>query len=335
MRRFKHLWATLLVAAALYTLFSQWKTSAADLPSLVHELHKGTIIFLILFQLLAYVGDGLLSKILLEVAGFRLKLKDTVKIAILDVLGGQVVPLIGGSVVTYYFYRKFNIPSSVLVFLVIVWTTFVWATYLIFFLGSLLFLPESFFSIVSKDIVVFILGGAAALALFLYVIFRNYAKNFFRIMIFFASIFNTIGKVFWKRDLLNPERVRGLISEFLKTFSFFKRYPLKFIQAFLAAALFYTADIATLYFSFAAFGFHPNLSIVIVGFVVSSVLPLLTLLPETPGVMEASLVFVFVTLGIPAHIALFGSLLFRLVSYWLPLPIGIISFLIMRKRGIL
>jgi len=58
------------------------------------------------------------------------------------------------------------------------------------------------------------------------------------------------------------------------------------------------------------------------------------LIPGIPGVMEASLMMVFIKIGLPAHIVLFASLLFRIFSYWLPLPIGVFSYWRLKKNDI-
>jgi uncharacterized protein (TIRG00374 family) len=79
------------------------------------------------------------------------------------------------------------------------------------------------------------------------------------------------------------------------------------------------------------FGYHPNIFLIIFGFTVSSILSYLTSIPYIPGVVESSLVMIFVKLGFPAHISLMASLLFRIFSYWFPMPIGLVSYLDFKK----
>ncbi|PIR01913.1 MAG: hypothetical protein COV63_02515 [Candidatus Nealsonbacteria bacterium CG11_big_fil_rev_8_21_14_0_20_37_68] len=58
------------------------------------------------------------------------------------------------------------------------------------------------------------------------------------------------------------------------------------------------------------------------------------MIPGTPGVMEASLMVVFIKIGLPVHIVFFASLLFRIFTYWLPLPISVFSYWRLRKNNI-
>jgi len=103
------------------------------------------------------------------------------------------------------------------------------------------------------------------------------------------------------------------------------------LQHVLTTALFYLANIATLYFSFVVFGAWPDPFVIIFGYTVAIILSVFSLMPETPGIMEASLILIFGNLGFPLHIALFASLLYRVFAYWLPLPLGIASYFRLKK----
>jgi uncharacterized protein (TIRG00374 family) len=62
---------------------------------------------------------------------------------------------------------------------------------------------------------------------------------------------------------------------------------------------------------------------------------LLALIPLTPGglgFVEAGLVGTLTLAGVHANDALTATLLYRLVSYWLPLPAGGIAYLLFRLR---
>ena len=48
--------------------------------------------------------------------------------------------------------------------------------------------------------------------------------------------------------------------------------------------------------------------------------------------MEAGLVGTLTLAGVPGHEALAATLLYRLVSYWLPIPVGGVAYLLFRRR---
>jgi uncharacterized protein (TIRG00374 family) len=50
------------------------------------------------------------------------------------------------------------------------------------------------------------------------------------------------------------------------------------------------------------------------------------------GFVEAGLVGTLTLAGVPAPAALAATLLYRLVSYWLPIPVGGVAYLLFRRR---
>ena len=51
--------------------------------------------------------------------------------------------------------------------------------------------------------------------------------------------------------------------------------------------------------------------------------------------MEAVLAAGLTAIGIPAHQAIAAVLIFRTATFWLPIPVGWISYLELRRRDIL
>jgi uncharacterized protein (TIRG00374 family) len=55
-------------------------------------------------------------------------------------------------------------------------------------------------------------------------------------------------------------------------------------------------------------------------------------MPGGLGFVEAGLVGTLTLAGVPGHDALAATLLYRLVSYWLPIPVGGVAYLLFRRR---
>jgi len=272
-----------------------------------------------------------LSQTLLAIAGFKVKFRNALKIAILGVVGNHVAPFIGGTIVTFYSYKKLRIPAAVISFLVFTWTLFVWLNYILFFLLSLLLLPSLVFNFVSFKIIFIIITGAFLISVIFYVLFRKRGKYFVRFLNFFSKPVTKIIGFFNKKFSFKPKLFENFISEFHQSFALLLKNKNKIPQVFFFSFLFYIGDILTLYFSFLVFGFQPNFIFLIFGYTLSLVLTVFTLMPGAPGIMEASLIMVFIKFGFPAHIAIFSALLFRIFSYWLPLPFGIFSYWRLKK----
>lgn len=83
-------------------------------------------------------------------------------------------------------------------------------------------------------------------------------------------------------------------------------------------------DAAALWLSLAAFGWHADIGVLLVGYGVAN---LINALPElTPGwlgVLEASVAVTLSAFGVPPGIAVVAVLVYRLVSYWLPTAAGL------------
>ena len=93
-------------------------------------------------------------------------------------------------------------------------------------------------------------------------------------------------------------------------------------RAVFAAAANRMFDYAALVAALAAFGAHARPSMVLLSYVVAQALALIPLTPGGLGFVDAGLAALLVLIGISADTALIGTLLYRLVSFWLPIPVG-------------
>jgi uncharacterized protein (TIRG00374 family) len=94
-------------------------------------------------------------------------------------------------------------------------------------------------------------------------------------------------------------------------------------------------DAASLYFAFWAIGFPIAPAFLLVIFTSSSALSTLSGVPGELGVMETALAILSTSLGIPPPTAVSAILLFRALSYWLPIPIGYLTFWNLEQRGLI
>jgi uncharacterized membrane protein YbhN (UPF0104 family) len=56
-------------------------------------------------------------------------------------------------------------------------------------------------------------------------------------------------------------------------------------------------------------------------------------MPAGLGVIETTLVAVTVAFGAPARVAVPAVLAYRVVNFWLPLPVGVAAYLRLRRRA--
>jgi uncharacterized protein (TIRG00374 family) len=81
-----------------------------------------------------------------------------------------------------------------------------------------------------------------------------------------------------------------------------------------------------------AVGGQPRPSLVLLAYAATQLLALIPLTPGGLGFVEAGLVGTLTLAGVTPQDAVVATLLYRLVSYWLPIPAGGIAYLVFRRR---
>jgi uncharacterized membrane protein YbhN (UPF0104 family) len=82
-------------------------------------------------------------------------------------------------------------------------------------------------------------------------------------------------------------------------------------------------------------GAHPAILATAVVFLAGNAVGSATPTPGGLGGVEAVLAAGLTAIGIPAHEAIPAVLLFRMATFWLPIPLGWISYEVLRRRGVL
>lgn len=122
-----------------------------------------------------------------------------------------------------------------------------------------------------------------------------------------------------------PERLireRNLVREVLGS---------KWWLALLAAVGNWAFDFLALLAALVAVGARPRPSLVLLAYVVAAVLGMIPITPGGLGFVEAGLAATLVLAGVSAGDAAVATLAYRLVSYWLPLPAGLVGYLLYRR----
>jgi uncharacterized protein (TIRG00374 family) len=106
----------------------------------------------------------------------------------------------------------------------------------------------------------------------------------------------------------------------------------RWVAALLATIGKWAFDYAVLLASLAAVGAQPNPGLVLLAYAASAVLAMIPITPGGLGFVEAGLTGVLALAGVSAGDAVLATLNYRLVSFWLPLPAGLVSYALFRRR---
>ena len=91
-------------------------------------------------------------------------------------------------------------------------------------------------------------------------------------------------------------------------------------------------DYATLVVALVAVGADPRPSLILLAFAGAAVLGMIPITPGGLGFVEAGLVGMLTISGIPAADALLATLAYRLFQFWLPIPAGMVAYVLFRRK---
>jgi uncharacterized protein (TIRG00374 family) len=103
-------------------------------------------------------------------------------------------------------------------------------------------------------------------------------------------------------------------------------------RALVATAGRWAFDYATLLAALAAVGSHPRPGLVLLAFTAAQVLAQIPVTPGGLGFVEAGLTGMLALAGVAGGDAVLATFAYRLFSYWLPLPLGLVGVLLHRRR---
>lgn len=98
-------------------------------------------------------------------------------------------------------------------------------------------------------------------------------------------------------------------------------------EAYLAAIGFWAGNILTLWAAFKAFGVDVPFGVLVQGFFVGMVANLAPSPAAGVGTVDAGLIGAFVVFGLEADAVFPAVLVFRLIGFWLPIPLGVAAYL--------
>jgi glycosyltransferase 2 family protein len=126
-------------------------------------------------------------------------------------------------------------------------------------------------------------------------------------------------------------RLRGVWPRLLDAVSHPLRLALSAGANLLLSAAYLVAFIAAL----RSVGAHPAILAAAVVYLAGNAVGSAAPTPGGLGGVEAVLAAGLTAIGIPAHEAIPAVLIFRVATFWLPIPVGWICYLVLRRRGVL
>jgi uncharacterized protein (TIRG00374 family) len=129
---------------------------------------------------------------------------------------------------------------------------------------------------------------------------------------------------------INPDRLSSLVQNIADRLVILLRDRALLIHAMEWAALNWILDAASLWVFIFAFGHAVSPIDLLVAYGLANILAVIPITPGGLGVVEGVLIPTLVGFHTPKAIAILGVLSYRLVNFWLPIPLGGVAYLSLR-----
>ncbi|HEV8273917.1 MAG TPA: lysylphosphatidylglycerol synthase transmembrane domain-containing protein [Chitinophagaceae bacterium] len=133
-----------------------------------------------------------------------------------------------------------------------------------------------------------------------------------------------IKKIFEK--LTQKIEQQGISNEDVNVLALLEKNKGQAMKVFLFHLLVITADAFTLYALFSGLGIPVSPFVVLLGLISTRIVSLIPFLPGSLILYESSMTFFFTTFALPFGAAAIVTLIYRLLSFWFPIPVGLFLY---------
>jgi len=142
---------------------------------------------------------------------------------------------------------------------------------------------------------------------------------------FFQHKANLLATLLHRPPFLAEEWSQKNAGEFNQAALAVTSHPSDLIRTIVVAFFAHLLDILTLYIVFVAFHQHVGLGMLIAGYAMGILFWIISITPQGIGVVEGVMALTFTTLGIPGAVSATVVLVFRGLTFWIPMLLGFLA----------
>ncbi len=316
-----------LVVAALYLLLPR----LVDMEQTLSYLSRASYALLavaVVFEVLATLGYANLFRYILRVLDIRLRLREVLAITLSSLAFSHVLSAggVGGWVVTYNALRKRGVPHGLIFVAVAAQQFFNYLVLWFFFAIALVYLVvgrgQSLVAYVAGIVVIGLILWLTLYGVYLY----NHRTKMRRRVTQFSHLLNRV----MRREVVKESHIDGWLDNLFAGMRRMTTHRGAFRTTLLAACAFWFFDALCLGFTFWAFGYSIGPGYLLVGYVVAYSVGTLAPTPGGLGAVEAIMIALYVSFGVPAPAAVAVVLVYRIINFWLPVPPGLVAYAVVR-----
>lgn len=330
---YKRLIILIIVAIGIYFLIPQF-VGIKEGIKLVNQVKPMYLVLGILGQVISYTGAAFLLRLILKKLQYKLRFFDLIRMSALGAFAIHFFPLSGAgeAAINYYILREKDVSPGDALFLFIVRSVFTYIGFFLVFAIGLVIAPTHAHLTLNQKIISIILFIVIIIGTLWVRSLYQKKDRFWGAGYKFLGLINFFSQKITKKRVFNPETVEIIISDVYEGFQVFRKKKSDLIPAAGCAAIYWLGDMWTLFFSLLAFGYFINPGVMIFAYCVATLAGLLSFIPGGLGVIEGTMSLTLISLGVPGSTALFSVLLYRLISFWLLMPTGLVFFLSLQSE---
>ena len=135
----------------------------------------------------------------------------------------------------------------------------------------------------------------------------------------------------WARVAGSLARVPATLASGVRTAIAYLRHPRRQAGAIFGAIGWWAGNIGIVWCCFRAFGVSVPFAVLVQGYFVGMVANLAPSPAGGVGTVDAGLIGAFALFGVPLQDAIPSILLYRIVGFWLPIPVGVLAYVQLRR----
>lgn len=332
------LWLNVITIAALIVLVIITRHQIAETFRRLVDLNYFWLALILPLQLVNFWSAGKFYQSYLKTLGEEVKSTTMFAAALEMNFVNHVLPSGGVSGFGYLGlrFKKLGIPASKSTLTQVVRHSLTFLSFIIYlFLAMFLlaiFGSASRIMVASSVTIIFLVLIGAGLLTYLI----SSASRIKKFMAFLPKAVNRLFNLFRreKKPTIDIERIEQLFEDLHGDYLQMRRNWKSLKAPFWWTMLMNLTELTTILVVYLAFGSFVNPGAIIVAYAVASTAGLIAVLPGGVGIYEGLMTAVMASAGIPKALALSATLVYRIMTMLLFIPIGFVLYQMALKRGI-
>lgn len=311
----------LLFFIYLFLHFSQ----VSDIPKIISSLNPIIIIALLILEVLFLINRGSIYKFLYGKMQTHVNLVEMTELFCVSYTLNIIAPSVGISGIAFYISQaerhRISKTKVILINLLFYFANYVSIAFLLI-LSCIYFLVTKTSNQYILNSIWIILGVLFLIFLIIYLAYKN-EKFLKKIINFSVKIINFFLKIL-HMNLIDTKQATTILSEIDYFKIQFARDKSLLWQPFWLFILGNIFEIITIYLIIVGLGGTIGVIPTVVSYAVGLLFMLLAITPSGIGVVEPVMALILTSFGVSWEIAGLTVLIFRAITFWLPLPVGLI-----------